>query len=167
MSSYNRHKFSLSGINTCSYFRRKIISMNNKRFLSDEDLELLLDFSPTPEKSWDILIGSSNKNLCELIIGLFTDDERINISVVGNGCDILVGCSLELPHIIIIDDDLPDIPCSTVIQCIKRKVEFEDIKVLCYVNTEKDIDWDRTEVDDYLVKNNNDREYLSKKILSF
>ena len=140
--------------------------MKNKRLISDEEIELLLDFSQTPETKWEILLGSSDDTLCSFIEDLFSEDDRINLNVVSSGCETLIVSGMEPPHLIIIDDELPDLPAGEAIKCIKGKEELKEIKVLYCVNSEKGIDWNRQEVDDYFVKNYIDREYISKKVLS-
>ena len=136
-------------------------------FLTNEDMELLTDSSLQSESRWEILLGSSDEELCYSLTELFDDDERINVTVVTNGCDALVACSQFLPHLIIIDENLPDISSLEVIKCIKRWNDFKDIVVLLAVTTEIDEEAEKELGEDYFLKTDIDKTYLSRKISTY
>ena len=140
--------------------------MDKNRFISTEEIDLLLDFSQTAETKWDILLGSSDKNLSAFISDIFLSDNRINLIVAETGCDALLAIALELPHLIIFDEELEDISVSEAVGSIKRRADFKDIKILLCVKSENAVDWNRSNVDDFLVKDYNGSEYMSRKILS-
>ena len=136
-------------------------------FLTNEDMELLTDSSLQSESRWEILLGSSDEELCYSLTELFDDDERIDVTVVTNGCDALVACSQFLPHLIIIDEDLPDISSLEVIKCIKRWNDFKDIVVLLATTTEIDEESEKELVKNYFLKTDIDKTYLSRKISAY
>ncbi|MFC1573834.1 hypothetical protein ACFL30_01470, partial [Candidatus Latescibacterota bacterium] len=132
--------------------------------LTNEDMELLTDSSLQLGSRWEILLGSSDEELCYLLTELFDDDERIDVTVVTNGCDALVACSLFLPHLIIIDEDLSDISSLEVIKSIKRWNDFKDIVVLLATTTEIDKESEKELGENYFLKTDIDTTYLSRKI---
>lgn len=140
--------------------------MDKNRFISTEEIDLLLDFSQTAETKWVILLGSSDKDLSAFISGIFKNDNRIDLIVAETGCDALLTIALQLPHLIIIDEELQDISVSEAVGSIKRRADFNDIKVLLCVKSENAVDWNRSDVDEFLVKNYSNPEYVSRKILS-
>ena len=138
--------------------------MEKETMLTAEDMALLTDPSFSSEDRWEILLGSSDENLCKAIERLYCDDDRVDVTVVKSGCDTLVVCSQNFPHLIIVDEDIPDIPCSEVIKCIKRRDEFRDILVLCAVKSEYENDSVNQDADDFFLKADIDDTYLSRKI---
>lgn len=140
--------------------------MDKNRLISNEEIDLLLDFSQTSETEWDILLGSSDKKLSAYISDIFLSDNRVNLIVAETGCDMLLASASELPHLIIIDEELEDISVFDAVDSIKKRDDFKDIKIMLCVKSENTVDWNRSDVDDYLVKDYNGSEYMSRKILS-
>ncbi|MCE5249336.1 PilZ domain-containing protein [bacterium] len=134
------------------------------RLITDEDADLLMNFSSSQETKWEILIGSPDDALCKLVAELFENDHRINITIAQTGCDTLVDCSRILPHLAIIDEKFPDIPSSEVIKCIKRRDELKDTRILYAMESEKSAPPPEGEIDDYFYKSNKDNTYMTRKL---
>ena len=138
--------------------------MGKKYLLSDDDIELLADSAAATANRWEILIGSADKSFCSMVRDIFSVDERIYINTADSGCDTLVSCAVNAPHLVVIDDELPDIPSIEVIKCLRRWNEFAEMKVLYAVKSDDERDSFEEYVDDYLLKGDIDTIYLSRKI---
>jgi DNA-binding NarL/FixJ family response regulator len=77
-----------------------------------------------------ILMGLPDDKEVALIQKVFSKDERVQIERVGFGCDILVWASKEHPDLLIIDEDLPDIPATDVIKSLRRMEDVKDLTIL-------------------------------------
>ena len=144
-------------------FQEPVEQNDSSRLISDDDVDLLMNFTGSSETRWEILLGSPDKKLCALVSKLFENDNRVNITIAHNGCDTLVECSRILPHLVVIDEEFPDIPSIEVIKCIKRREDFKDIMVLYGMKSEKSIGSPELNVDDYFFKTNRDKTYMSRK----
>ena len=91
-------------------------SMDKRYSLSDEDIELLADSAAATVNRWEILIGSADESLNSTVKDIFSEDERVYIDIADNGCDFLVSCTMDVPHLVIVDDELPDIRSIDVIK---------------------------------------------------
>jgi len=137
--------------------------MEEKRILSNKEVDMLFDFSLSIQSKFNICIGSCDDELVSRIQNVFSDDSQVNIKNVRFGCDTLLECERHLPDVVIIDEKLPDIPSVEVIRCIKRREELKEINVICSLDTDKTdhlADWG---ADDYFVKYNLDKIYLLRK----
>ncbi len=138
--------------------------MGKKYLLSDDEIELLADSAAATANRWEILIGSADKSLHSTVKDLFSEDERVYIDIADNGCDFLVSCAMDVPHLVIVDDELPDIRSIEVIKCLRRREEFTGIKVLYAVKFDEESKYFEEYVDDYFIKKDIDTSYLSRKI---
>lgn len=140
--------------------------MQNNKLMSPEEVELLLNLTLSTESNWNILIGSLDEKLVSIVHGIFDDDEQVAIQRVESGCDFLVECALKKPDMIIIDEELPDIPCEKIIRSIKSKEELKEIQILCSLKEEPESTFPGRGADDYFVKYNLEKVYLKRKINS-
>ena len=65
------------------------------------------------------------------------------------GGDVLVGCSKMRPDLLILDEELSDIPTSEVIRSLRRISDQQDLKILCSAksrNSRRCLDWGADEV---------------------
>jgi CheY-like chemotaxis protein len=140
--------------------------MDKRYTLSDEDIELLADSAAATMNRWEILIGSADESLYAAVKDIFSEDERVHIDVADNGCDVLVSCAMDVPHLVIVDDELPDIRSIEVIKCLRRREEFTGINILYAVKSDEGSSDFEEYVDDYFIKKDIDTSYLSRKISS-
>ncbi|MFC1607173.1 hypothetical protein ACFL47_04305 [Candidatus Latescibacterota bacterium] len=134
--------------------------MKKKLALSDEDVEILTEYSV---KNWDIILGSSNDELCETLRKMYDDDVNVNLSIADNGCDLLVMSAQDFPHVVIVDEDIPCIHFSDVIKCMKSRKEFSEISLLCALKSDESECMD-IGADDYFNMTGFDSTYISRKI---
>jgi excisionase family DNA binding protein len=83
-----------------------------------------------------ILIGTSDEELFLRLQKIFSDTTSLQIERVGFGCDLLVRSSKDRPDLIMIDEELPDIPSSEVIKSLRRLDEQKNLKILCCAKTD-------------------------------
>ena len=139
-------------------------SMDKRYSLSDEDIELLADSAAATVNRWEIIIGSADESLNSTVKDIFSEDERVYIDIADSGCDVLVSCAMDVPHLVIVDDELSDIKSIEIIKCLRRREEFADIKVLYAVKSDEESKSFEEYVDDFFIKKDIDTTYLSRKI---
>jgi excisionase family DNA binding protein len=84
-----------------------------------------------------VLLGTSDGRIAALCQKIFSEDERIKVDQVSFGCDVLIKCSKEPPALLVIDEEMPDIPTEEVIKSLRRIKELKDLKILCCSRTLK------------------------------
>ena len=96
-----------------------------------EQYNLSLDSLAIEKKK--ILIGTSDEQLFSLLQNVFSEGKNIQLDRVGFGCDVLIRCSKNHPNLLLIDEELPDIPSAEVIKSLRRLEESKDLRdpVLC------------------------------------
>jgi CheY-like chemotaxis protein len=98
-----------------------------------EQYNLALDSLAIEKKK--VLIGTSDELLFSLLQNIFSEGKRVQLDRVGFGCDVLIRCSKDHPDLLIIDEELPDIPSAEVIKSLRRLEENKDLKILCWSKT--------------------------------
>jgi CheY-like chemotaxis protein len=98
-----------------------------------EQFNLSLDSLAIEKKK--ILIGTSDEQLFSLLQKSFSEGRNVDLDRVGFGCDVLIRCSKDHPDLLIIDEELPDIPSAEVIRSLRRMEENKDLKILCCSKT--------------------------------
>lgn len=91
-----------------------------------------------------ILIGASDDQLYSLLQNMLSEGTNVQLDRVGFGCDVLIRCSKDHPDLLIIDEDLPDIPSAEVIKSLRRLDENKGLKILCFSktpNAQQCLDW--------------------------
>ena len=144
--------------------------ITGERLISRESLvgfmerhRLTPDAVMAPRKK--ILLGTSDERFLSSLQKLFSQDQRIRIDRVPFGGDVLTQCSRERPHLLIVDQDLPDIPCKEVIKSLRRTEEQNEVKILCGTGQDDPecLEWG---ADGALAKDQLDENALAKKIYS-
>jgi excisionase family DNA binding protein len=99
-----------------------------------EQYQLTIDSLAMEKKK--VLIGTADDSLVTLMQKILSEAGRLQIERVGFGCDVLIRCSKDHPDLLIIDEELPDIPTSEVIKSLRRLEEHKDLKILCCSKTD-------------------------------
>ncbi len=127
-----------------------------------EKYNLALDSLLIPKKK--ILLGTPDEQFLSGIQKVVSPDDRIQIERVTYGGDIIVRCSRECPDLLIVDEELPDIPCKEVIKSLRRTELQNGPKILCGVSATDSaycLEWG---ADEALTKNPIEESILAKKI---
>jgi len=107
-----------------------------------EQYNLSLDSLAMEKKK--VLVGTSDEQLFPLLQRIFAEAKKLQLDRVGFGCDVLIRCSKDHPNLLIIDEELTDIPTSEVIKSLRRLEEHKDLKIICCTktsNTQPCLDW--------------------------
>ena len=91
-----------------------------------------------------VLLGSSDERLLALAQKVFSADERVEVESVRFGGDVLVSCSKERPELLVIDEDLSDIPVVEVIRSLRRREELGGLRIVCLAknrNVRRCLEW--------------------------
>jgi CheY-like chemotaxis protein len=113
-----------------------------------------------------ILVGTSDDQLFSQLQRLLSEDGRVQLERVVFGGDVLTGCSRLRPDLLIVDEELSDIPTSEVIRSLRRIGDSQDLKILCSAktrNSRRCLDWG---ADDALAKEGMSQEELAKALYS-
>ena len=140
--------------------------MYSERFLGRNEAKLLLDLSISDKSQEGIIVVTTDEKLLEAIDTFSPSDENIVIKKVASGCDALVVCARNNPDLLIIDDNLPDIPSESVINCLRRDENLKNVKILIYLSSSHaDVKPD-LKFDDYILRDELDPAFLMRKIHS-
>ncbi len=159
----------ITGSLTCQarrvHGRRKVRTVDKPRFLTHEELEILLDVRASVDANWEVVVVSKDTRLPLLIRDIFADDPQVNVKHVTNPCDFLVTCTRDLPDIAVVEEGFEDVTWSEVLQYIKNTDGLKEIKMFYSIASEAGhIHWNR---DELILKDNLDKTYLARKINSF
>ena len=110
--------------------------ITGERLISRESIVVFMEKYKLPLDAFDqgkkrILFGTPDEQFFSLVQKILLYDSRIEIQRAGFGCDVLIWCSKEHPDLLIIDEELPDIPYTEVIKSLRRMEEQKDLKILC------------------------------------
>jgi hypothetical protein len=114
-----------------------------------------------------VLLGTSDDRLSSLFQKTLADDERVQLERVAFAGDVLVWCSKEHPDLLIIDEDLSDIPCGEVIRSLRRVEEQRELDILCISktrNTKRCLEWGATEA---VAREGLDQEDIARRVYGF
>ena len=114
-----------------------------------------------------ILLGSADDHLFSLVQRILSEDERVEIERAVFGGDVLIRCSKARPDLIILDEELSDIPSAEVIRSVRRMGDLQDLKIICCAkgrNTRRCLDWG---ADEALSKEDLKQEDLATVLYSF
>ena len=129
-------------------------------FMKQYDLPL----DPALMAKRKILLGTSDEQTLASIQKILSGDGRVQMERVPFGSDVLFRCPQEHPDLLIIDEELPDIPSSEVIKSLRRRGEQKDLKILCLAktkNTQPCLEWGANEA---LPKEGLEEQAVEKKI---
>ena len=107
--------------------------MDQDRFLSPEEIELLMRFTISAESFWDVLIFTRDKRFSTEVRNIFLDDDRVRIRTAETGCDALISCVRGIPDLLILDTGPTDVSPPDLISSLRRDPELKSIKILCRV----------------------------------
>jgi DNA-binding response OmpR family regulator len=148
--------------------------ITGERLISRESLvafvdhyKLLLEKLDIEEKKKNIFLGTSDDSLLSLLELIFKEDKRVELKRWSHGGDLLLECSRNPPDLLVIDQELSDIPAEVVIQSLRRQQETKRIKMLCFVeknNINRCLEWGANEG---LTKDGACREELGNRLYSF
>ena len=77
-----------------------------------------------------ILLGTAEDRLFSLFQKIFGKDNRVNLERESHGGDVLARCSKERLDLLVIDEELLDIPTVEVIRSLRRHEEQKGAKDL-------------------------------------
>jgi len=113
-----------------------------------------------------ILLVTSDEALLSLVHKTFADDERIKIGKATFGCDALILSSKKAPDLLLIDEELPDISGVEVVKSLKRIEELKNIKILCFLKSEKTDNLLKMGADECIMKDALDKIELTRRVNS-
>lgn len=114
-----------------------------------------------------ILLGTAEDHLFSLVQRVISEDERMEVERVTFGGDVLIRCSKTRPSLLIIDEELSDIPSAEVIRSLRRMEELQDLKIVCCAkarNVRQCMDWG---ADEALDKESLSQEDLARTVYAF
>ncbi len=114
-----------------------------------------------------VFLASPDENLLSLLQTVFSGDPRVEIKRITFGGDVLTLCSREKPDLLILDEDLPDLPCGEIVKSLRRVEETKDIPILCHSKTPDDRRCTECAADGNLLKGTVDRGHLTRRLYSF
>ena len=139
-------------------------SKNNERFLSPNEIAMLLNFSVETDKTVEILIGSPDDAFVTTFKTLISGEGQFSIERTDSGCDTLVQCAQKIPDILILDEQIGDISCDKIISCIKRNDDLKFIKILCVLKSSCKSKESSMGADSYLLKTDIEKVHLIRAI---
>jgi CheY-like chemotaxis protein len=109
------------------------------RFISRESVTAMMKQYNLPldllgSEKRKILLGTSDESLHILFQKIFSGDERVQIERFGFGAGMLMRYLQEHPDLLIIDEELPDLPCTEVVRTLRRLEGQDEPKILCLAN---------------------------------
>jgi hypothetical protein len=107
-----------------------------------------------------VLSGTSEKALAQLIKQTLAKDERIDLQLFPQGCDLLIACSKTPPDLLIIDDTLPDINFRDIIKSLAKLEDRQKIRILCLCHQQSLDDCEKMGIDKCLKVKELDRDKL-------
>ncbi len=128
-------------------FDRGIISgkknpVTGERLVSRESLVAFMEQHHLPvesmvmEKKW-VLLGTTDDELFSLFQKIFDEDNRVKLERESYGGDVLVWCSRGRGDLLVIDEDLSDIPSAEVIRTLRRQEEQKGLKIVFITRKQK------------------------------
>lgn len=115
-----------------------------------------------------ILVGTFDDHLFSQLQRVLSEDGRVELERARFGGDVLISCSKTLPGLLILDEELADIPCMEIIRSLRRMItDQQGLKILCSAksrNSRRCLEWGADEV---LPKESSDLEEWGKMIYTF
>ena len=141
-------------------------SMAKRKLLSEEEVKVLLDFSHASETKWRLMIASSDLNLYRQLTAVFADDWNVSISRADNVPDAMLRLPSQMPHVLVLDEELREISPRDIIRSIKSHDDFKDLQIYLSLKDGARSEMPDWGVDDYIIGGNTDRIYISRKVMS-
>jgi CheY-like chemotaxis protein len=115
-----------------------------------------------------ILVGTSDDHLFSQFQRTLSEDGRVELERADFGGDVLISCSKTLPDLLILDEELADIPCMEIIRSLRRMTTDQPgLKILCSArsrNSRRCLEWG---ADEALPKETPEGEEWGKTIYTF
>ncbi len=135
-------------------FQGKKNPITGERLISRESLiaflkQYNLPFDALVVEKKKILLGTADDHLYSLVQRIFSEDDRVEIERVTFGGDVLIWSSKMRPDVLIIDEELSDIPTSEVIRSLRRMGELQQLKISCFAKnrtSRRCLEWGADEV---------------------
>lgn len=139
--------------------------VDEDRFLSPDEVDLLLNFTISSESFWDVLISTRDEEFRAEVRNLFHDDPRVRIRNVDNGCDTIISCARGIPNLLVIDDGISDISPVDIIRCLRCDQALAPIIILSRIQGHRNDGLPDWGADDYICGDDDvDKIYLSRKM---
>lgn len=146
--------------------------ITGERFISRESLisflkQYNLPYDALVSEKKRVLLGTADDSFFSLAQRILAEDDRVEIERVVFGGDILTWCSKIRPDLLIVDEELSDIPSAEVIRSLRRMGELQDLKIVCCGKTRsarRCLEWGANEA---LAKEGLTQEELAQTIYSF
>jgi len=153
-------------------FQGKKNPITGERMISRESLiNFLKQYNlPTDNLALEkkrILVGTADDHLYSQLQRILSEDGRVQLDRVVFGGDVLISCSKARPELLILDEELTDIPTMEVIRSLRRISDQQDLKIVCSVksrNSRRCLDWG---ADEALARENLSEEELAKAVYHF
>ena len=140
--------------------------MPKRRLLSDEEVKVLLDFSQASETKWRLMIASSDLSLYRQLTAVFADDRNVSITRADNVPDAMLRLPVQMPHVLVLDEELREISPRDIIRSIKTHDDFRDLQIFLSLKEGARTEMPDWGVDDYIIGGDTDRIYISRKVMS-
>jgi hypothetical protein len=153
-------------------FQGKKNPITGERFISRESLisflkQYNLPFEALVQEKKRIVVGTADDHLFSFLQMILSDDDRVEIERALFGGDVLVGCSRKHPDLLILDEDLSDIPSAEVIRSLRRMEDLQGLKIICFANgrnARKCVEWG---ADEAFFKEDLNKEGIAGTLYSF
>jgi CheY-like chemotaxis protein len=104
-------------------------------------------------KTYNVLIVDDEINVVESVKLTLEDIENIEFETAYNGIEALAKLDKYLPHLIILDGNMPKADGSTVVKEIKRNEQLKNIKILGFTGSIEEVrNFQRLGVDKIIIK---------------
>jgi CheY-like chemotaxis protein len=146
-------------------------SITNERSITRESLEdfmrrygMSLDIPEETTKN--LLLLTEDTALHKAVQNAVADNEHIEMKRAQFGSDTIYWCSKLAPDLLILDEEISDMPCSELAKALRRMPELSNLKILCYSRerSQRDCDQQRCDVDGHLSNNVDNESYLKQQI---
>jgi hypothetical protein len=143
--------------------------ITGERMISRESIAAFMKQYNLPPESLEIekkkvLLGTPDEHLLAMVQKVLMEDDRIDVEQVAYGGDVLVQCAKDHPALLIVDEEISDIPCAEVIRSLRRGEEPQALKIVCLTksrNVRRCTEWG---ADEGVAKEGIEREDFRQKL---
>ena len=114
----------------------------------------------------NILLGSPDKDLCDLFRGVFLSDRSLSLLSLDSGYDTLIECARKPPDLLIMDERLPDIDCRQAVNALKREIRNNKMNVMFISENPRSMGFEEIHADAFILNNPIEPRILRNKIYS-
>ncbi len=138
--------------------RDSLVSFMNQYNISVSEINV--------ESPKNVLLGSHNKHICDLVESVFLSDRSMNLAIVNSGYDALIECSKKMPDLFIIDDELSDIDCKEAVNSLRRQIDSDRLKIMCLLKSHLENDTEEINADSFFQKGKIEPRLLRNSVYS-